>query len=74
METENQNLVSSSGGTFKRERKKLLHFIGDEAFPFSENLMKTFPGQHPKGSKERIFHYRIFKARGVVENVFGLAS
>jgi hypothetical protein len=28
---------------FKRE-KKMLHFIGDEAFPFSEDLMKIFPG------------------------------
>jgi len=23
-------------------------FIGDEAFPLSENLMKVYPGQHPK--------------------------
>jgi hypothetical protein len=25
-------------------------FIEDEAFPLSENLMKVYPGQHPKGS------------------------
>jgi hypothetical protein len=66
--------MSSSGGPFERERKKVLHFTGVEAFPFGENLMKIFPGQHPKGSKERIFHYRICRAGGVVENVFGLAS
>jgi len=56
--------------------KKAFHkfFIGDEAFPFSENLMKVYLGQHSRGSKERIFNYRICRARRVVENVFGLAS
>jgi hypothetical protein len=49
-------------------------FIGDEAFPMSEHLMKVYPGYHPKGSKERIFNYRLSRARRVVENVFGIAS
>jgi hypothetical protein len=49
-------------------------FIGDEAFPLSESLTKVYPGQHPKGSRERIFNYRICRARKVVQNVFGLAS
>jgi hypothetical protein len=49
-------------------------FIGDEAFRLGENLKKVFPGQHPKGSKERIFNYRICRARVVIENVFDLAS
>jgi hypothetical protein len=49
-------------------------FIGDEAFPLSENLMKVYPGQPSKGSKEQIFSYRICRARRVVENIFGLAS
>jgi hypothetical protein len=49
-------------------------FIGDEAFPLRENLLRVFPEQHPKGSKERILNYRICRAYRVVENVFGLAS
>ena len=57
-------------------REKVFHtfFIGEEAFPLSENLMKVYPGQHPNGSKERVFNYRICRARIVVENIFGLAS
>ena len=68
--------MSSSGGLFKRERKKcsILFFIGDETFPLSENLMKVNPGQHPKGSTERNLKFRICRARRVVENVFDLAS
>jgi len=58
----------------RREKSVPYFFIGDEAFPLSENLMKVYPGQHPKGSKERIFNYRICRARRVVENVFDLAS
>jgi hypothetical protein len=57
-----------------REKSVSYFFIGDEAFPLSENLMKVYPGQHPKGSKEQIFNYRISRARRVIENVFGLAS
>ena len=49
-------------------------FIGDEAFPLSENLVKVYLGEHPKDSKERIFNYRICRSRRVVENVFGLSS
>jgi len=49
------------------------HFIGDEAFPLSENLVKVYPGQHPKGSEGRIFNYSICRVRRVVENVFGFA-
>jgi hypothetical protein len=36
--------------------------------------MKVYRGQHPKGSKEQVFNYRIRRSRRGVENVFGLAS
>jgi hypothetical protein len=35
-----------------REKCVPYFFLGDEAFPLSENLMKLYPEQHPKGSKE----------------------
>ncbi|PNF23363.1 hypothetical protein B7P43_G13190 [Cryptotermes secundus] len=58
----------------KGRRALPFSFIGDEAFPMSENLMKVYPGYHPKGSKERIFNYILSRARQVVENVFGIVS
>lgn len=56
--------------------KQLPYFIlGDSAFALSENVMKPYPGHaHAKGSKERIFNYRLSRARRVVENVFGIMS
>ena len=43
--------------------------LGDEAFPLTENIMKPYSGTHSKGSRERIFNYRLSRARRVVENV-----
>lgn len=48
-------------------------FLGDEAFPLKENLMKPYPR---KGitHDERIFNYWICQARRVVENAFGILA
>lgn len=48
--------------------------VADDAFSLSQNLMKPYPGNHDKGSKERHFNYRLSRARRVVENVFGIMS
>jgi hypothetical protein len=39
-----------------REKRVPYFFIGVEAFPLIENLIKGYPGQHSKASKERIFN------------------
>lgn len=55
--------------------KNIPHFfIGDEAFALTTNLMKAFPGNHEKGSRERVYNYRLCRARRVVENAFGISS
>lgn len=36
--------------------------------------MKPYSGNHAKGSIERIFNYRLCRARRVVENVFGILA
>ncbi|CAK1592570.1 unnamed protein product [Parnassius mnemosyne] len=46
----------------------------DSAFSLTENMMKPYAGTHNKGSKERVFNYRLSRARRIVENVFGIMS
>lgn len=49
-------------------------FLGDDAFALSKRLMKPFPGSHEHGSKQRIFNYRLSRARRVVENTIGIMA
>lgn len=48
-------------------------FIGDEAFPLKENLMKPYPAKGISHD-EKIFNYRLCRARRIVENVFGILT
>lgn len=57
-----------------RQKEIPYFFIGDDAFALCDNLMKPFAGYFQKGSLQRIFNYRICRARRVVENVFGIMS
>ncbi|XP_037933215.1 protein ALP1-like [Teleopsis dalmanni] len=49
-------------------------FVADDAFPLKPNILKPYSGKHDKGSIERIFNYRLSRARTVVENTFGVLS
>lgn len=55
--------------------KKIPYVIlGDQAFALNRYMMTPFSGVHQKGSKERIFNYRLSRARRVVENAFGIMT
>lgn len=49
-------------------------FVADEAFSMQEHILKPYAGIQQKGSRQRIFNYRLSRARRVVENAFGILS
>ncbi|KAH9632488.1 hypothetical protein HF086_017036 [Spodoptera exigua] len=58
-----------------------LHVIGamgweacDKAFALNDYTLKPYGGTPERGSMERIFNYRLSRARRVVENAFGILS
>lgn len=46
--------------------------IGDDAFALNHNLMKPYPRSANLSAKQKIFNYRLCRARRVVENAFGI--
>ena len=57
------------------ESEKILPyvFIADDAFQLSDNFMKPF-AQHGLTNGQKIFNYRLNRARRIVENAFGILS
>lgn len=48
--------------------------LADKAFAMNNYTIKPFEGNPEKGSIERVFNYRLSRARRVVENAFGILS
>lgn len=50
-------------------------FVGDEAFPLSENLMRPYPKRSVTDNYEnKVFNYRLSRARQTVECAFGILA
>lgn len=57
-----------------RKRPVPYVFVADDAFAMQAHIMKPYSGTQQKGSIERIFNYRLSRARRIVENAFGILS
>lgn len=50
-------------------------FVGDEAFPLSENMMRPYPKRSVTDNYEnKVFNYRLSRARQTVECAFGILA
>lgn len=72
---ENGTLNLPEPETLPMKKKHIPYvFLGDNAFPLKINMMVPYSGCYDRNSSERIFNYRLSRARRVIENVFGIMS
>lgn len=46
--------------------------VGDEGFPLKTYLMRPYARRNVQNNEQKIFNYRLSRARRVVENAFGI--
>nr|CAI5847068.1 unnamed protein product [Callosobruchus analis] len=70
---ENQLNIPMPESLPDREKVTPYVFVADDAFALTINFMKPYAGQLSQ-SPERVFNYRLSRARRIVENVFGIMA
>ena len=71
---ENESIGMPEPDPLPNDDKPMPYFIvGDDAFPLKTWLMKPLPHRNMTVD-ERVFNYRLSRARRVVENAFGLLA
>lgn len=48
--------------------------VSDEAFALTDYLMKPYPRRNALTLKQRVFNYRLSRARRIVETIFGITG
>ena len=70
----NQTMGMPQSDNINGSTKKIpFVFVADDAFALKTNIMKPYPKEMTH-KKERIFNYRLSRARHVIENVFGIMA
>lgn len=70
------NTLNLSKGTAKLPGSELqtpCFFVADDAFALTENIMKPY-SKRQLNDKEKIFNYRLSRARRTIENTFGILA
>jgi hypothetical protein len=49
-------------------------FVGDDAFPVMDNIMKPDTRNNLQNKEQLIFNYRLSRSRRIFENAFGIMS